>query len=104
MGRTALLLFLAVFAWIVPPPSDSVYLVWAVRIGAQVGAILTLIHLLCTANDPSLREKLGANPPRLGRRLPLLWFYAAAASLELVLPILRNSSRLTTRLLCKMVT
>jgi threonine/homoserine/homoserine lactone efflux protein len=63
MGRTALLLFLAVFAWIVPPPSDSVYLVWAVRIGAQVGAILTLIHLLCTANDPSLREKLGANPP-----------------------------------------
>jgi hypothetical protein len=40
------LLILSVFAWAGPLPSDFVAGGWVIRIGAPVGAILVLVHLL----------------------------------------------------------
>ena len=43
-------------------PGDLVF-GWVIRVGAPIGAVLTLIHLLRTPKDPSLQEKLSGIPP-----------------------------------------
>jgi len=52
--------------WAVPPepaePGEPVFH-WVMRIALPIAAILTLIHLLRTSKDPSLREKLASIPP-----------------------------------------
>jgi len=61
-GLVVLLIF-AGAAWAVPPEPEEVLFHWVMRIALPIGAILTLIHLLRTSKDPSLREKLATVPP-----------------------------------------
>ena len=57
------LFVLALAGWAVHPSADDRYLVWALRVAAPAGAILTLIHLLRTPRDLSLQKQLGEVPP-----------------------------------------
>jgi len=57
-----LVLFAAV-SWIVPDDPDAVPVFWGLRIAAPVGAILTLMHLLRTKKEATLKEKLATIPP-----------------------------------------
>ena len=57
LGLAALLALTLVF-WLAPMEPDEVFLVWLVRIGLPLGALVLLWHLLRTPKDPSLREKL----------------------------------------------
>ena len=59
----AVLLIFAAASWAVPPEPEEVVFHWVFRFAAPLGAILTLIHLLRTSKDPSLREKLASIPP-----------------------------------------
>lgn len=61
-GLVVLIVFSAAF-WAMPLSPDILILGWVIRIGAPLGAILTLIHLLHTPKDPSLTEKLAAVVP-----------------------------------------
>jgi hypothetical protein len=57
------LLFFAVAFWAVPLTPDILILGWAVRVATPPGALLTLIHLLRTPADPSLKNMLSAISP-----------------------------------------
>ena len=57
------LLLLGVVFWAVPPPSDFVAGTWVMRIGAPLGAILVLVHLLRTSKDPSRKDLLRVIQP-----------------------------------------
>jgi hypothetical protein len=57
------LLVVAIASWVSPPPSDFLVRGWLIRAGASIGAILTLVHLLRTRKDPSLKERLAAITP-----------------------------------------
>jgi hypothetical protein len=61
-GLVILLIF-AVASWAMPLTPDIRVMAWVFRIGAPLGAVLTLLHLLRTHNDPSLKERLAAVPP-----------------------------------------
>ena len=58
-GLFVLLVFSTAF-WAMPVDPESVALIWVIRIGAPLGAILTIVHLLRTPKDPSLKERLNA--------------------------------------------
>lgn len=58
-----LLLLIAPVFWIEPLTPDILIFGWVVRIGAPIGAVLTLNHLLRTPKDPSLKERLATIPP-----------------------------------------
>ncbi len=62
LGLFVLLVFSAAF-WTIPVEPDIQVLSWAIRIGAPIGALLTLIYLLRTPPDPSLQELLKTVPP-----------------------------------------
>jgi len=64
------LMFFTVACWAVPLTPDSLILAWVIRLAAPAGAILTLIHLLRTRKDPSLKERLAAVPPALDTACP----------------------------------
>jgi len=57
------LLVLAIASWVSPPPSDFLIMGWVIRVGASIGAILTLVHLLRTPKNPSLKQRLADIPP-----------------------------------------
>ena len=61
-GLVVLLVVAASF-WAVDLPSDALIFGWVVRAAAPLGAILTLIHLLRSPKDSSLKEKLAAIAP-----------------------------------------
>lgn len=61
-GLVVLLIFGAAF-WAMPLTPDELIMGWVFRVTAPIGALLTLRHLLRTAKDPSLSEKLAAVPP-----------------------------------------
>ncbi len=61
-GVFILLLFAVVF-WIVPVEPDSAAIFWGLRFAAPVGAILTLVHLLRTKKEPTLKARLARIPP-----------------------------------------
>ncbi len=61
-GLFILLLFSAV-SWAEPVTPDFVAGTWIFRIGAPVGAVLTLMHLLRTAKEPSLKARLATILP-----------------------------------------
>lgn len=61
-GIVVLLMFSAAF-WARPLTPDILVLGWLIRIAAPLGAILTLVHLLRTPRDASLKEKLSVIPP-----------------------------------------
>lgn len=61
-GVFVLLIFSAVF-WAVPVEPDSVALLWALRVAAPIGAVLTLMHLFRTEKEPSLQSKLATVQP-----------------------------------------
>jgi len=56
-----LLLFSAV-SWAMPVTPDFVAESWIFRIAPPVGAILTLVHLLRTKKEPSLKARLASIP------------------------------------------
>jgi len=62
VGVVILILF-ATLSWIEPVTPDSVAFSWIFRIGAPLGAILLLAHLLKTPKEPSLKEKLSTVQP-----------------------------------------
>jgi hypothetical protein len=59
-----ILLLCALSMWVVPlePPGD-VWLIWSLRLGFPVGAVLTLVHLLRTKKEPSLESRLATVQP-----------------------------------------
>ena len=57
------LLFLSAAFWVAPVAPDFVAGAWAFRIGAAVGALLVLVHLLRTPKDPSVKERLASIGP-----------------------------------------
>jgi len=61
-GLVILLIF-AVGFWLVPLTPDILIVGWIIRVGATVGATLTLAHLLRTPADQTLKERLAAVPP-----------------------------------------
>lgn len=61
-GVFILLLFAALF-WAEPVTPDFVAGTWTFRIGAPAGAVLTLVYLLRTAKEPSLKARLAMIPP-----------------------------------------
>jgi len=61
-GVFILLLFAVVF-WIVPVEPDSAAIFWGLRFAAPVGAMLTLVHLLRTKKEPTLKARLARIPP-----------------------------------------
>jgi len=56
------LLFLAAAFWFAPLTPDMLVMGWLCRVGAPIGAIFTLRHILRAPEEPSLREKLAAIP------------------------------------------
>jgi hypothetical protein len=52
------LLMISILVWKVPAEPDDVLALWAFRVGAPVGAVLVLRHLLRTPKDPSLNQLL----------------------------------------------
>ncbi len=71
-GLFILVLFAAA-SWIVPDDPDAVPVFWGLRIAA-VGAILTLMHLLRTKKEATLKEKLATIRPAADTVCP---FYGA---------------------------
>lgn len=61
VGLVVLLIFAAAF-WAMPVEPDMLIFTWMVRVGAPIGAVLTLVHLLRTPKDASLQEKLAEIP------------------------------------------
>jgi len=61
-GVFILLLFAVVF-WIVPVEPHSAAIFWGLRFAAPMGAILTLVHLLRTKKEPTLKARLASIPP-----------------------------------------
>ena len=61
----AILLVASLAVWADSPDSDpdAKLPFWILRLAAPAGAILTLVHLLRTRNDPSLNARLAAIPP-----------------------------------------
>jgi hypothetical protein len=57
------LMVLAAGFWVMPMTPDVVIMTWVFRIGAPVGAVLTLVHLLRTPKEPSLKAKLATITP-----------------------------------------
>jgi hypothetical protein len=57
------LLSFSVLFWAAPPPPDFLVGGLVMRIGAPLGAILLLVHLLRTSKSPSREERLKAIPP-----------------------------------------
>ena len=57
------LLLLATIMWADQLTPDDLVFGWVIRVGAPIGAVLTLIHLLRTPKDPLLQEKLSGIPP-----------------------------------------
>lgn len=57
LGLFVLLIFAVAF-WAMPVDPDIVAGTWVIRIGAPLGAILVLAHLLRTPRDRSLKERL----------------------------------------------
>jgi len=57
------LLFISAIFWAVPVAPDSVAGSWVFRIGAPLGAILLLVHLVRTPKDPSMKERLAIIQP-----------------------------------------
>jgi len=62
VGIPILLLFSAV-SWAMPVTPDFVAGSWIFRIAAPVGAVLTLVHLLRTKKEPSLKARLATIQP-----------------------------------------
>ncbi len=62
LGFFVLLVFSAAF-WSMPVEPDFVTGAWIIRIGAPLGAILTLVHLRRTSKEQSLKEKLATIHP-----------------------------------------
>jgi hypothetical protein len=52
------LLLLAVISWAAPVEPDSRIMIWVLRIGGSLGALLTLVYLLRTPRDPSWKERI----------------------------------------------
>ncbi len=52
------LLFFSVISWTIPVDSDFEFGSWVFRIGAPIGATLTLVHLMRTPPDKSLDSLL----------------------------------------------
>jgi len=61
-GLFILMLFAAV-SWAMPVEPDFVAGSWIFRIAAPVGAILTLVHLLRTKKEPTLKARLATIQP-----------------------------------------
>jgi len=61
-GLLILVLFAAV-SWAMPEQPDFVAGAWIFRIALPVGAILTLVHLLRTPKEPTLKARLATIPP-----------------------------------------
>ena len=62
----AILLIFSAGIWTVQLTPDDLVIGWVFRVAAPIGALLTLLHLLHllrTAKDPVLKEKLAAIPP-----------------------------------------
>jgi len=57
------LLVLAALLWAAPLEPDMLITLWILRVGAPIGALLVLIHLTRTPQNPSLKENLAAIPP-----------------------------------------
>ena len=57
IGLAILILFATAF-WAMPVERDFVAGTWIFRIGAPIAALLTLVHLLRTPADVSLKERL----------------------------------------------
>ncbi|MGA8765144.1 MAG: hypothetical protein WB562_19920, partial [Candidatus Sulfotelmatobacter sp.] len=58
-----ILILVSVLFWVAPATQEDAPVTWAIRIGATVGAVLLLTHLLRTPKDISLREMLATIPP-----------------------------------------
>ena len=63
IGFAILLLLTAVFWVVMPAENDDRVMVWVFRIGAPVGAVLTLVYLERTPKEPPLQELLAGVPP-----------------------------------------
>jgi hypothetical protein len=50
-------------AWFAPMEPDTAVVFWICRLVAPVAAILTLVHLLRTKKEPSLKERLATVQP-----------------------------------------
>ena len=59
----AILILLAAASWAMPVEADFVAGSWIFQIGAPIAAILTLVHLLRTPADVSLKERLAGILP-----------------------------------------
>lgn len=57
------LLFLSALSWAAPVAPDLVVVTWGFRIGAPLGALLVLAHLLRTPTDLSLTQRLASIGP-----------------------------------------
>jgi predicted RNA-binding Zn-ribbon protein involved in translation (DUF1610 family) len=64
------LLILTVAFWGIPLSPDKFVFDWVFRIGAPLGAIFTLIHLLRRPKDASLKERLAAVSPAADTTCP----------------------------------
>ncbi len=64
------LLILSVLSWAGSVPQDLVVGAWIIRIGAPIGAILVLLHLLRTSDEPSHAEHLKSIPPAVDAVCP----------------------------------
>jgi hypothetical protein len=62
VGFVILILF-AILSWTEPVTPGDEAVSWAFRIGAPLGAILLMAHLLSTPKEPSLKERLAAIRP-----------------------------------------
>ncbi len=57
------LIFIALVFWTIPVDPGAPAFYWGFRLGALAGSVALLIHLMVTAREPSLRERLAAIPP-----------------------------------------
>jgi hypothetical protein len=57
------LVFFTLALWAIPIEPDSKAIIWILRFGFPLGAVLTLIHLLRTKKEPSLESKLAMIQP-----------------------------------------
>ena len=64
------LLLLSVAYWAIPVDPEIAAVAWALRIGAPVGAILVVMHLLRTPKGISLKERVSAVEPAMDTVCP----------------------------------
>jgi len=62
-AAVVILILMAVVFWMEPASPDDAWMSWTFRIGAPLGAVLLIAHLLKAPKEPSLKQRLATVTP-----------------------------------------